>query len=154
MGDEKGYTIPIYINPVERGGTASNGSGSEEEYLPMQPCENGEDGQKNQQKTVGLVKSNANGAKAFARQLAGKVASTALNNYGNITGNYIAQQNIQNAISEISALGSAIALGPAGIAMYGVNKMIEGYNRMSQAMRAYTEAEFKRKRVFATEKKS
>lgn len=154
MADEKGYTIPIYINPVERGGGVSNGSGGEEEYLPMQPSEDGEDWQKNQQKAVEKAKSEANGAKAFVRQLAGKVANTALNNYGNITGDYVAQQNMQAAIGEITAIGTAVALGPAGIAMYGVQKALDVFNYVSQLKRSEAESKFKQKRVYAMEKNS
>lgn len=151
MADEKGYTIPIYITPIQGQNSGGSESSGGDEYLPMKPAEKG---QESQTEAVEKAKSAGNGAKAFARQLAGKVATTALNNFGNITGDYIAQQNMQAAIGEVAAISSAAALGPAGIAMYGVQKALDVFNYVSQLKRSEAESKFKQKRVYATEKKS
>lgn len=152
MADE--YTIPIYITPVGSQNGSVSGLEGGEEYLPMQAPAGGGVGQNSLKNTTEKVKSDGNGAKAFARQIAGKVASTALNNYGNITGDYITQQNMQAAIGEVAAVSSAIALGPAGIAMYAVNKGLQAYNYISQIKRSETQAAFNQQRVYAAERKT
>ena len=146
---ENGYTIPVYINPIERqcGGNTAGGGGSQ---LPT----SSQDGDKEQMAAAQAAKSQANAAKAMVITAAKKVATTALNNYGNITGDYVGQQNIQTLIGEASALGAAIALGPAGIAMYAVDKGLQAYNYVSQIKRSEAESAFKQKRVYAANRRS
>ncbi|MBQ7912975.1 MAG: hypothetical protein IJ308_04415 [Clostridia bacterium] len=148
MAERNSIEIPIYITPVSSGGTGGSGGDMPTPELP----DNEQD--KRQKQVEEKTKSAANPAAAFARQMAGKVASTALNNYGNITGDYIAGQNLQAAVGEAAAIGTAIALGPAGVAMYAVDKVLQGYNYIAERKRSETEASFAQKRVYATHKKA
>ena len=148
---ENSYEIPIYIKPMESGGVVANEYALDSEnFLSMGQYEQ----QQNQQMAVNAAKSNANASKALALQMAGKIGSAVLNNYGNITGDYVAQQNIQTAISEGASLASAAALGWAGIAMYALDKGIQIVNYVIERKKNEREAAFKQQRVYATQHKS
>jgi len=148
------YEIPIYIKPVVSGsgGEALNADGEAGSFLPMQtpPTEI----EANQNKAVEGAKSQANAAKSLVKQMAKKAATVALSNYGNITGNYTAQQNIQAVIGEAEALGSAVAMGPAGIAMYAVDKGLQVFDYIAQLKRSEAESKFKQERVYAERNKA
>ncbi len=151
---ENYYEIPIYIKPIENGagGSLLNTEGKAESLMPMQSPQT--EAETNQNKAVAGAKSQANPAKALATQMAKKVATTALNNYGNITGDYTTQQNIQTAIGEAAALGTAVAMGPAGIALYAVDKVVQAFDYVARLKRSEIEANFKQQRVYARENKA
>lgn len=151
MSEGNVYEIPIYLKPVaeetvsqivEESAVVDSRSATEI------PTANDRD----KQQAAAGSKSNVNAAKALARQIAGKAVSLALNNYGNITGDYVTQQNLQAIVGEATAIYAAAALGPAGITMYAVNKGIELYNYFSGLKRSEREAEFKQQRVYANNK--
>lgn len=145
MAEKDTIEIQVILSPIQ--------SGMAETPTSNQPKnENQKD--EEQKRAENNAKDENNAAKALARQIAGKVANTALNNLGNITGEYVAQQNLQTAISEAAAIGGAIALGPAGMVMYGVNKAIEAYNYWSGLKISARDANFAQKRVFGSVKKS
>ena len=148
------YIINVTLNPVSQGtpvqsgsDAASGGGGTGDGQLPKAPGSG-------QEETAAAAKSAANAAKAIATQMASKVATTALNNYGNITGDYVTQQNMQTMVGEVTALGGAIAMGPVGVATYVGGKLIEGYNYVSQLKRSEAESSFKRQRVYAANNRS
>lgn len=151
---ENHYEIPIYIKPVETGAGESfiSAEGKAETFMPVpSPLEETE---ANQIKAVAGAKSQANPAKSLATQIAKKVAMTALDNYGNITGDYTTQQNIQTAVSEAVALGTAVAGGPVGMALYAVDKVVQVFDYAARLKRSEAEANFKQQRVYARENKA
>ncbi len=152
---ESYYEIPIYIKPVENGsggGSQNNAEDGGGSFMPLQTPQSEADDNKSQ--AVAGAKSQANAAKALVMQMTKKVATAALNNYGNITGDYTMQQNVQTAIGEIASLGSAVAMGPAGIALYAVDKGIQIFNYVSQLKRSEAEANYKQERVYAERNKA
>lgn len=141
--EKASYIISVELLPVE---TKNDG-------VPGAPVQPG-DGSESQKQAEEGVKSNKNAAKAMVRQMAGKVANTALSNYGNITGDYVTQQNIQTVIGEGTAIAGAVALGPAGMAIYAVDKLLQGYNYISNLKRSERDAKFKQERVFISTERS
>lgn len=140
MADKNEYVITISVS--SSGGSGGNSSPD---------TENGAVSAKGEAKDQ--AKAQANAAKALLSQMGGKVVQTALGSYGNLTGDYVAQSNIQTAVSEGTAIASAIALGPTGIAIYAVDKIIQGYGYVSQIKRSARDAAFRQKRVgFSTER--
>ncbi len=142
------YEIPIYLKVSEQGSGASGGEG---EFLPMQ-SDDGVD--KNQKVAAEKSKSWANPVKAIAAHMVKRVASTALCNYGNVFGDYVAQQNIQATIGEATALGGAVAIGAVGIALYVTDKGLQAYNYIAQIKRSEAESAFKQQRVYASNRRS
>lgn len=100
------------------------------------------------------AKDNQNAAAVMVQQMAKKVATNALNNYGNFTGDYVTQQNMQVLVSEAAQLGSSISMGWAGIALYAVDKVIDVYNYYGDRARSERDAKFKRERVYASVERS
>ena len=144
-GDERTYTIKIeFADSPQNGARGENGVPTPNEAVPQ------ENGAGSEQQAVDASKSNKNAALAMVQQMASKAANTALNNYGNITGDYITQQNIQTVISEAAAIGGAIALGPAGIALYATDKLLQAYNYYGNILRSERDSAFQRERVFAS----
>lgn len=143
--------IPVYITPVSgNGATATNGN----EYMPMPDVPEQNDIDKKKKKAEKKAKDNANAAKAFASQLIGQTVSTALSNYGNITGDYVGGQNIQVAVSETTKLVGAAMLGPWGLAAYAVGKGFELFNYHAQLKQSERDAKFAQKRVYAANRKA
>lgn len=153
MADEKGYTIPIFINPVQRGNgdTGGGSDGEGDSYLPMPPQDGMDEDHHN---AVVSSQSRTNPAKAILTKMAKQAAATALNNYGNITGDYVAQQNLQTVVGEAGAIAGAIAMGPVGMALYAIDKGFQVFNYISQLKRSETESAFKQKRVYASNRRS
>lgn len=150
--DNRTYKIQIEFAESPQNGATATGADTNvptpNEALPK------DNGDANNQQAAKNSKSEANPAKAMLKQMTGKVASTALNNYGHLTGDYITQQNIQAVVSEATALGAAVALGPTGIALYATDKVLQGYNYMVQMNQSKRDAEFKRQRVYASEERA
>lgn len=143
--------IPVYITPVSgNGAAATNGN----EFMAMPDVPENNDLDKKKKKAEKNAKDNANAAKAFVGQLAGQAISTALSNYGNITGNYVGGQNMQVAVSEATKLASAVMLGPWGMAAYAVNKGFELFNYHAQLKQSERDAKFAQKRVYAANRKA
>lgn len=144
MAEEKAtYTISITLQPTE--GEASGIPGA-----LLSPSDSNEQ----QKKAADGVKGEKNAAKAMVRQMAGKVANTALQNFGNLTGDYVMQQNIQSAISEATSIAGAVALGPIGVGIYALDKVLQGYNYISGLKRSERDAKFKQERVFISTERS
>lgn len=139
----KGYVIPVELV------VNSNGFAEETNTVPGAPTEN-TNGNQVQKKVVAAARSDNNVAKAIVSNMAKKTVNLALNNYGNITGDYTTGQNISGAISEGLALFSAVKLGPVGIAAYAVDKGVQAFNYVAEMKRSQRESEFKSQRVYAT----
>lgn len=141
----QGIVIPVNIELITNGGT---GGGGGESVTETQADNSTPEDKK---KAASASKSNANAAKAMVKQMVGKVANTALNNYGAITGDYTTQANIQTLVGEGTALASAIALGPAGIATYVVDKGLQLYSYVSQLKQSEQKSKFAKERVYASD---
>ena len=150
--DNRTYKIKIEFAESPQNGATATGADTNvptpNEALPK------DNGDANKQQAAKHSKSEANPAKAMLKQMAGKVASTALNNYGHLTGDYITQQNIQAVVSEATALGAAVALGPTGIALYATDKLLQAYNYHGDMMRSKRDSAFQRERVYASTDRS
>lgn len=145
-GDDRTYTIMIEFADSPQNGAATGGENAvptPNEAVPQEYSTG------DKQQATNVVKSDKNAAVAMVKQMAGKAANTALNNYGNMTGDYVAQQNIQSVVSEATAIGAAVSLGPTGIAIYTVDKLLQVYNYVGQIKRSERDAEFKQQRVYA-----
>ncbi len=159
MAESTAIVIPIYLSPVSSEAEAGEASVID---TPAQagaappgselPESNKSD--KAQKKAAKNAESNKNAAKALAKQIGKKVAMTALSNYGNVTGNTVEQQNIQTAVGEALSISAAVSLGPAGVALYVVDKGIQAYNYISDLKQSSARSSFAQKRVYGSEKRS
>ena len=143
---EREIVIPITLAVSENGNSADT-----------TPAENkqpqNEQDKKSKQKGKD-ASDKANPANAIIAKAIGETLSLALNNLGDITGNYVEAQNIQAAVSEGAKIGSAIQLGPAGLAIYAIDKAVQGYNYIASIKKSEKQAAFAQKRVFGTTTKS
>lgn len=159
MAKKDTIVIPVtLLVESDGGGGGSGGTKSpEEQVLPTNKQDKAQKNAEEQALTVGK------GAKIIAAQAAQKIASVALQNLGDITGNHVAGGNIQLAVSEgtrlvSGAVASAAAGGWVGLAVFAgtevVNQGINAYNYVSQLKKSETQARFNQKRVFGTTIKS
>lgn len=143
---EREIVIPITLAVSENGSSADT-----------TPAENkqpqNEQDKKSKQKGKD-ASDKANPANAIITKVASETVSLALNNFGDITGSYVAGQNIQAAVSEGAKIVSAIQLGPAGLAIYAIDKTVQGYNYIASIKKSEKQAAFAQKRVFGTTTKS
>lgn len=143
------YEIPIYLKVA--GHLGGDSGGADEDGLSSDP----QDGENEDQKAAAQAsKSRTNPAKAILSRMVKQAAATALNNYGNITGDYISGQNLQTAIGEATAIAGAAAMGWVGIALYAIDKGAQAYNYIAQLKRSEAESAFKQKRVYAANRRS
>lgn len=108
----------------------------------------------NQKKAGQNAAGENNAAKAIASKVAGQTLSLALEGYGDVTGNYVAGNNLQVAINEGSKLAAAVSLGGVGLALYAVDKGVEAFRYASNLKKSETQAKFAQKRVYGTTVKS
>ena len=143
---EREIVIPITLAVSENGSSADT-----------TPAENkqpqNEQDKKSKQKGKD-ASDKANPANAIITKVVSETVSLALNNFGDITGSYVAGQNIQAAVSEGAKIVSAIQLGPAGLAIYAIDKPVQGYNYIASIKKSEKQAAFAQKRVFGTTTKS
>ena len=146
------YEITINLKPVQGGGQSS-GAGSDGGGESMSPSAGG--GSDDVKKAAAeSSKSRVNPARAIAAKLVKQTATTALANYGNITGDYTAQQNMQTFVGEAASIAGAVAMGPVGIALYAIDKGVQAFNYISQIKRAQAESAYKQARVYAVTHKA
>lgn len=113
------------------------------------PDETGQTENKDETGKVAEQSKKDNGAKALVSHIASKVASTALSTYGDITGNYVTQSNIQTMIGETGKIIGAVKLGWVGVAIYGVDKVVEAFTYVSRLKQSERQSNFALKRVMA-----
>lgn len=137
--------IPIYLKPTK-----------EEELLPLsegapaqQPTQ-----EASRRKVEEESQGNGNAAKALVSHMAGKALSLALGGVGDLTGSYVAQQNLQLAVTEATSLVGAMALGWVGVAIFAVDKAVDTFSYFAGLKRSEAQARFAQKRVFAAEHKA
>jgi len=87
-----------------------------------QPTSTVQDAEKDTNRTK--KKSKDSVSKAVAMQMAKQAANYAVSNYGNLTGDYIAQANIQGAI-ELGGMIGLAATGPVGAAVAFTGLMLK-----------------------------
>ena len=145
---EREIIIPITLAVSESGEGGNVETLSTDSQLPQN-----EQDKKSKQKGKD-ASDKANPANAIIAKAIGETLSLALNNLGDITGNYVEAQNIQAAVSEGAKIGSAIQLGPAGLAIYAIDKTVQGYNYIASIKKSEKQAAFAQKRVFGTTTKS
>lgn len=144
------YEITVELKPVEGGGQAN---GEEVKNSgDLSPDTNDADSDK--EEAAQSSRSRMNPAKAIAAKLVKQTATTALANYGNISGDYVAQQNMQTLIGEAASVAGAVAMGPVGIALYAIDKGVQAFNYISQIKRSEAEAAFRQERVYASTRKA
>ena len=149
MMEENSINIPI--NLVVNGGT-DLGRSSENNTTELNSDNRNKSGGEK-----AAVKSSTNVAKAIVLQNASKILSASLNTLGDITGNYVAQNNLQVFINEANKVENVIiaglAGGVAGLAVTGtsyiVDKGIQIFNYTARLKRSEAEARFKQQRVYA-----
>ena len=143
MAEKNAIIIPITLI-AEGGGKISDGVEEVSIYS------SGNDSDKNQKKAEAKAKGNANAAKAIISRVGSQSASLALQGYGDITGSYVDGQNLQVVVSEIGKIGSAIALGWAGVAIYAVDKGVQAFNYVADLKKSEQQAKFAQKRVYGS----
>lgn len=139
------YEITVELKPVQGGGTEGAPAGET-------PGRGGQDPER--EEAAQSSKSGANPAKAIAAKLVRQTATTALSNYGNLTGDYIAQHNLQTLVGEAASIAGAAAMGVVGIALYVADKGFQAYNYIAQLKRSEAEAAFRQERVYASTRKA
>lgn len=140
---EKEIIIPITL--VASGDSAESGVGTSTDNNQPQNEQDKKD--KKAGKDAGAAE---NPAKAILTKAIGETLSLALNNFGDITGDYVAGQNLQTAVSEGTKLVSAISMGPAGIAVYAIDKGVQAFNYFSSIKKSDKQAAFAQKRIYGT----
>lgn len=141
------YEITIELRPS--GGEPSQPSDGENA-----PPENSGGGQSATDVAAASSKNRANPAKAIVAKLVKQTSATALSNYGNITGDYIVQQNIQTVVGEAASIAGAVAMGPVGMALYAIDKGFQVYDYVARLKRSEAEAAFRQERVYASTHKA
>lgn len=149
MAEKGAIVIPITL--VAEGGGGGSVSDGVESVGTGQPAN---DGDKSKKKAADNAKSSANAAKAIISKVAGQVMNTALNSYGDITGNYVQQQNLQTVVSEGGKIAGAVALGPVGIGLYAVDKAVQWYNFEAERKKSERDSAFAQKRVYGSTTKA
>ena len=143
---EREIVIPITLAVSENGSSADT-----------TPAENkqpqNEQDKKSKQKGKD-ASDKANPANAIITKVASETVSLALNNFGDITGSYVAGQNIQAAVSEGAKIVTAVSLGWVGMALYAVDKGVQAYSYVSSVKKSEKQAAFAQKRVYGTTAKS
>ena len=152
MADKKAIVIPVTLLTYVDGTKGSSGSENDPKSGENQPKNTGK--KKDPKKAETLAKSAGNAAKAIVAKVAGQTLSLAMSGYGDITGNYVAGANIQTAVKEATNLAGAITLGPAGIALYAVDKGVQAFRYESEMRKSEMRSNFARQRVYGTTKKS
>lgn len=137
--DDRTYNINLNLS-------VKGGDGTGDELKTPQEKQEEDKGNFGSQPGVDKSKNVSQGkiAKAFARQQGMKVAMAAVNNYGNITGDYLTQSNLQAATSiGMSAVGYGKAFAEGGamglVAAVGSDALLTGlniYNFHSERARA------------------
>ncbi len=133
------YNINLNLN-------VKGGDGTGDELKTPQEKQEEDKGNFGSQPGVDKSKNVSQGkmAKAFARQQGMKVAMAAVNNYGNITGDYLTQSNMQAVTSigmSVASFGMAFAAGGfAGLAVAvggaAISTGLNVYNYYSERARA------------------
>ena len=111
-------------------------------------------GDKSQKKAEAQAKASDNIANAVLARAAAHTLNLAMSGWGDITGNYVTGQNIQTGINEISKIGAAVQLGPAGMAFYALDKGVQAFKYVGELKKSEARAEFAQKRVYGTTVKS
>ena len=137
--DDRTYNINLNLS-------VKGGDGTGEELKPPQEKQEEDKGNFGSQPGVDKYKNVSQGkiTKAFARQQGMKVAMAAVNNYVNITGDYLTQSNLQAATSigmSVASFGMAFAAGGfAGLAVAvggaAISTGLNVYNYYSERARA------------------
>ena len=158
MAKKDTIVIPVtLLVESDGGGGGSGGTKSpEEQVLPTNKQDKEQKKAEDQALTVGK------GAKVVAALAAQKIASVALQNLGDFTGNYASANNIQLAVSEgtrlVSGAVASSAAGPWGLAVFvgteAITQGINAYNYVSQLKKSEAQARFNQKRVFGMTIKS
>lgn len=143
-------TIVIPITLVAEGGGSNSTESFQSILSGASPSPSVNKSEKNQKKAEAQGKSSANIANAVLARAVAHTFNLAMSGWGDITGNYVTGQNIQTGISEGGKLVAALNMGPAGMAVYAVDKGIQAFKYVGELKKSEARAEFAQKRVYGT----
>lgn len=85
-------------------------------------------------------------SKTIAVNMISKGAQYVMSNYGNLTGDYMTQSNI-NSLIEIGSLAAMAATGPVGVAAAGISLAFKSIDYAIENHKKKQELEFFRERI-------